>query len=234
VQITALNIDTYGRGFESVFIENITDTHLRLKATIAWHKVLTAHGVGCYRFRISKFDAFTQTRLDDYSYTFDLQHFHILNADNSVRLRYTMRGGNIGSIVDDKEINDMRAERLTNWIRIRGEMNYAEFARETETTRYKSGEMKKLKDETVEGFVLNIKRMHVNFRREIMINVLMSDDLRVTDYNIKNTHKFNEYQIAFEEGAEPEYHNPTPYFSAEIPAKQKFQNFRKKRQLLDS
>jgi len=236
VQITASNINTYGNAqtFGISFIENETSIYNRVRGQINWWKVLNAHGVGCYRFRISKFDAFTQIRLDEYSYIFDLQHFHILNADKTVKIRYTLTGGNIGSILDDKEINNLKSLQLTNMIRIRGEMNFAEFARETETTRYKSGEMKKLKDETVEGFVLNIKRMHVHFRREIMVNVLMSDDIRVTDYNIKNTHKFNDYQIAFEEGAEPEYHNPTPYFSAEIPATQKFQNFRKKRQLLDS
>jgi hypothetical protein len=153
------------------------------------------------------------------------------SVNNTVKLEYTNEGVN-GDISNDTVRINYRDMSWTNMLRIDGGIKTTGFEAEKEAVRYRSGAQTTTKDDQVQNYNLSVEKLHVSMLRMLSVEILMADDIRITDYNVLNGEKFVNYRIAPVGGFEVSI-DLSNFFTADIPVNQYFQNFQKKRRFIN-
>ena len=110
----------------------------------------------------------------------------------TTKIYYKINGGITGdkdSDVDTIDYKDIIWER-----EIRLPMSFfgfesSEYSREY--VRYKNGAQVWTQDEQVETLLFNVKKLPYSLHRELKINALMSDEIKMSDYNLGNVNTYN-------------------------------------------
>jgi hypothetical protein len=230
-EITEITDNTYGSLFGTQFIENVSYWYPKIYARIEWLNVYNLHGVGCYRLRYRYLNVFKLEEVIDYSYTTKVAIYNEKSVNNTVKLEYTNEGVN-GDISNDTVRINYRDMSWTNMLRIDGGIKTTGFEAEKEAVRYRSGAQTTTKDDQVQNYNLSVEKLHVSMLRMLSVEILMADDIRITDYNVLNGEKFVNYRIAPVGGFEVSI-DLSNFFTADIPVNQYFQNFQKKRRFIN-
>ena len=243
ITTTTLINSTYGTyyGFGSLCIPNWKGYD------ISWRSILIAFGEGLYRFRIT-YNLFGNSGFL-VSEPFCLKEWSCAGTDVTVRWETTIRGGRIGSIIDDKRVFEFCCSPVINNPNTSGDLNtttqpvnsgfvrwddqirvYAFFGREkTEYERvnveYQNGEIIQVRNEAIQKFeyesALQPKWVHDRLKAYGM----MADELYVTDYNWNNAdYDIDKKRVVCDGSYEPEYHIDTRYSFVKVQFKEGFQN----------
>lgn len=219
VDQTILNDGTYGDYYPLGFTNR--DNKNFVGYTIEWKTVLTTFQRGKYRLR---FDAGSSQEVFTEEYC--LEQFSTLRADRTVRIDF-FRDSVIGS-KDQKVTRDFSDINWFSQIRVPESVFYGRTGEFTsEQVRLQNGRNKTIQKSFVEGYTMEVRRMPIEVRNFLIYDVLMSDQIIVTDYNRDNADKFINLEVELDSSFEPNYDDSRPYPTVELTFKDAYDNQRK-------
>lgn len=214
-----LNDNSYGTYYAQGFETKGNNDYIGY--AISWRTVLSAFGVGRYRI---EFDAGSGDAI--YSEEYCLRVFTQAAADRSVRIKYLWN-----SVIGDADQTKQRDFSGLNWwneIRLQpaifGEKK-ATF--EVETVRYQTGKERAVKKSFKEEYLLLIKQLPSELHDVVLNDILLSDEIQITDYNKLNAARFVDQEVEVSGGYEPNYSNAKPYPDVSVTLIDKYDNRRK-------
>jgi hypothetical protein len=225
--IASLNDTTYGTfyafgHYETIYSEN------KIGYLIDWQKVLTVKGEGNYRVKSTGTTILTEF-ISKYSLEFNLLTYTSDRADRTVRVEWWLNG-NLGDQNDDKIKRDFGTLNWFNQLRLKdSKFGWDENDTTREGVKYQSGKVVWTKNIDVESYTLKTCRLQNEVRRFIKYDMLMADEIRVTDFNADNsTDHVNRY-VKPSGGFKPNYIDGSKIASVELKFEQLYQNNEHKR-----
>lgn len=219
VSQATLNNDTYGTYYAQGFQTKAKDDYIGY--SIAWREVLSSFGVGRYRI---KFDAGSGNAI--YSEEFCLRVYTQQAVDRSVRIKYLWN-----SVIGDADQKAQRDFAGINWwneIRLQPSIfGNKKGTFEVETVRYQTGKERAVKKSFKEEYLLLIKQLPSELHDVVMNDILLADEIKITDYNKINPGRFIDQEVEVSGGYEPDYSNAKAYPDVSITFTDKYDNRRK-------
>lgn len=226
-QVAQLNDSTYGTYYNS-----FTDLSTWIGYKIEWYKVYNLQGAGCYRIRQEYTDVVDSSIKVRYSFKYNLKLYNDNLADETTKVKYTIRGGKIGSTLDQAEVIDYKSNIWEREVRL----PYSFFGFPTgeytrEFVRYKNGAQVNTINDSVESYEWIVKKIPYQLHRELAITMLFCEEIFISDYNSSNpnTDKYNQFRVTPTSNYEPNWNTYTPYASVQLTVKPYFENIRRKR-----
>jgi len=229
-EVESLIIDTWGTHYDFGFFEN----RLGEKAIayqLEWQKVLvdTDLGEGNYRVKSSGTQIIASGTVTQYSFEFCLQKYTEYRADETVRFDYNLNGL-LGSQTDDRLRRDFGNLNFACQFRLPGAMfGFDKYPSERKYVRYQNGKQVWIQDSSKEEYIFKTGKYDQPLHKFIKNEILQSDDLRVTDYNILNPTRHQGHYVIATGNYEPKWDPQTIYAPAEITFEQGYQNNIRKR-----
>lgn len=187
---------------------------------VEWRDYLISDGEGKYRV---KWSDGTNT---EYSEEYCLYEYSQRIADETVRIEYTWN-----SIIGDQSQKKTRDFVGMNWpdqIRICDAVFYGRKGSfETESVKLESGEEKSVSKSFREEYSLEVRKAPMPIHKFMIYDVLMADEILISDYNSKNADSFVDISVEINSGYEPNYSGSRPYPSVQIGLVDKFNNRKK-------
>jgi hypothetical protein len=229
VEVSQLTDNTYG------IFHPITSIAEWIGYRIIWHKVFTLEGSGCFRIRQEYTDITDGSVKIKYSYKYNLNLFTKERADNTTKLTYTIRGGIIGSTIDDTKTINYQSIIWDREIRLpRSFFGFESSEYTRESVRYKNGAETQIVNNQVEELKFNAKKLPYSLHREIKITALQSGELFISDYNLGNPATiagvpYDHKRVSASSSYEPKWATYNSYAPVELTFKPYFENLRRKR-----
>ena len=167
-------IDDYGKKYTGVFIE--------------WRKVMAAHGIGKYRMKTTSTDVFGAIATSYDQREFCLSKYDCRRVDRSVKIE-TFNEGLRGAF-GQNDLTDY-AGGWRSEIRLKGLLKFKSSAYVKEFNQYGDSYMNAYKpiiNEQLPKFTLSIRPVPGWMDFILSTNVLQADEIKITDYNLKNRH----------------------------------------------
>lgn len=218
---------TYGTNYDYGYIVNSFGEKM-VSYNIEWKKVLTLHGQGIYKVKAFVTPSFGDPFvLEDFE--FCLRQYNADLVDGSVKLEYTNRA-KIGDKNDDKKVFDYGKQDVKDMIRLPGRFGYPTASYEEDRNRYNNGARKYVKDTQKPLLTLTLKPIHAILHELMRVDVMMSDELLITDYNSTNPLKYNQKAVYKDDGYEPNWKpDASEYASVVVKFNQYYNNLDKSR-----
>jgi len=214
-----LTNDTYGTYYAQGFATK--DNNDYVGYALSWRLVLAAYGIGRYRIA---FDAAASGAI--YSEEYCLRNFTQQAVDGSVRIKYLWN-----SVIGDKDQSKQRDFVGLNWwneIRIAPAIfGNKKGTYEVETVRYQNGKERAVKKSFKEEYLLLIKQLPSDLHDVMMNDILLADEISITDYNKINASSFVNQEVEISGGYEPDYSNGKALPDVSVTFTDKYDNRRK-------
>ncbi len=211
--LTGSNI--YGTNYDLGFHEKNNNKYVGYK--INWGLVLDNEGVGKYRVH---FDCGVGSL---YSEEYCLDQFLTSRADKTVRINYTWN-----SIIGDQDQKRTRDYVGLNW---QNQLRFdkAQFGNRastfaTEDVRFENGELRTVSKAFNDRFTLTLMRLPKLVYNLFLNDILLSDQIQITDYNAANFEEYVNYSVEIEGEVAPNYSGNRANVSLEANFKSKFDN----------
>lgn len=152
-----------------------------------WREVLIAFGLGTYRVEVVS-TANLGLGLEGifYSHEYCLMPYMPDRADGTVRIEHWMNGIT-GRTDDDRKYKDLGTLNFYDQIRLPGDLcGLPKTPYQVDHTEYNDGNRPFVEHTQEPEYTLNIKQVPAWVHEEFRINILMADEIAVTDYNAKN------------------------------------------------
>lgn len=229
VTVATLNDNTYGKfNAFAFFITMFQESAIAYE--LEWSKVLTINGSGRYRVRCQATPFTSATPVDQFSLEFCLFEYQDNLADKTTRWTWFLNG-TIGDENDDEHKIDYGILDWRNQIRLPNSLfgNDKSAEHEKEFVKYQNGKQTWIKDSQVESYTLMTGSYPSEIHRFIKINILMADDIFVTDYNKLNPNKHVDTNVTWIGTYEPKYTKGVLKSPVETEFNQSTQNLNHKR-----
>lgn len=162
---------------------------------IDWYLVYNLEGVGCYRIKQSYDDTIEGTTYLKYGYKYNLRLWNEKLADKTTKITYTINGGKIGNVDNDKRFTDYKSEIWEREIRLPASFFGFESSEYTvESTRYKNGGQQQIKNEQIEKLQYYCKRLPYSLHRALKVEMMQCGEIYISDYNLGNPYKFYDHK----------------------------------------
>ena len=226
VEVAQLTDSTYGEYF------TFTSRPKWAGYRVDWYKVYNLEGVGCYRIRQEYTDVTDAVVKINYSFKYNLKLYSDNLADRTTKIKYTLRGGKIGSVQNQEEVIDYKDVIWDRELRLPSSffgLPTSEFTREF--VRYKNGAQVWVTDEQIQSYQYIVKKVPFQLHRELSITMMQCDEIYIWDYNSSNpnTDKYDAFRVIPTSNYEPNWTTYTPYASVQLTFKPYFENLRRKR-----
>jgi hypothetical protein len=188
---------------------------------LSWRTVLSAFGTGRYRI------AFDESGGDSiYSEEFCLRNYTQASVDRTVKIKYLWN-----SVIGDADQKTQRDFSGINWwneLRIGPAMfGNKKGTFEVETVRYQSGKERSVQKKFKEEYLLLIKQLPVELHDVVMNDILLSDEIKITDYNKNNPGRFIDQEVEVSGEYSPDYTSNKIYPDVSVTMVDKYDNRRK-------
>ena len=218
-----LNDNTYGTYYASSF--RVKNNKFYVGYKLEWRPVLIAFGTGKYRV---KFKPLFGNQLTKYSLEYCLNNYTADAADRTVRITYVW-----DSVIGSKnqvKIRDFVGMEWRNQIRIKDSMfGFKKSTFTVESVKYQTGKEVSYKKGNREEYRLEVVNMPNEICEILLYDILMADDIYMSDYNsTNNSGTYIEQNVEINGGYEPNYGNLRPNLTLDIPFVDKFNNRDKK------
>ena len=225
--IATLTNDTYGKNYAYGFEVNELGEKLA-GYKINWQSVLSAEGEGDYRIK-AEATLITSGTDDFFSLEYCLKRYTPYRADFTVRLEFT-NSGITGDIEDDEGVKDYGTLDWVNQIRLPDSLfGYDNSTSAREFVRYQNGQQIWIQDEQTQKYKLVTGRFPSWLHNYIKINVLQSDEIKITDYNKNNANIHKDRKVIVSGDYSPEWVLGSQFAKVEVEFDNAFVNHRKKR-----
>lgn len=217
----------YGTPYDYGYIANSFNEKL-ISYNIEWKKVLTLHGQGIYHVKAEVTPSFgTPFTLSDFE--FCLKQYNANQVDGTVKIEFTNRAKR-GDYQNDKKVLDYGKQDVTDMLRLPGRFGYPTAGYEEERNRYNNGSRKYIKDTQKPLLTLTLKPIHAILHEVMRVDVMMADEIFITDYNSTNPLKYNRKSVYKDGGYDPQW-KPTvsEYAPVEVKLTQYYNNLDKMR-----
>lgn len=219
-------ISSVGQDFSLGFFQN-TLNQKPFGVRIDWFAVLAGFGSGCYQIRVR--GVFGTTNIDRFSFKYNLQPFDEERADNTVRFHYFLNGF-VGDPENEQNRRDFQRVNWENQLRV----PFSIFGKdnsdvENEFVRYQTGVKFPTTQIRKTKYVLNIGRIWFELHRFIQFDVLMGDNLTITDYNLNNSAIHIETPVTGAGEYSPNYNTLDKLAAVEVEFESAFDNHYKLR-----
>ena len=208
----------FGTNYDQGFVSKNNKDYVGYK--LDWGEILDSEGSGKYRVE------FETPSGSLYSEEYCLDQFSTYLADNTVRIGY-----NWNSVIGDenqKRTRDFVGLDWDNQVRLNDAIfgnKSAAFA--TDDVRYQSGELRTVSKSFNESYVFNLKRLPVDIFDLFLYDILLSDEILISDYNKANFANYVNHSVEIEGSIEPDYSQSRPEVSISATFKSKYENNRK-------
>jgi len=217
-QATLTAANTYGTHYAQGFAEKGNNSYIGYD--VSWRLVLASFGTGKYRV------AFESGSDAIYSEDYCLDFYSAIAIDETVRIKYLWNSV-IGDSAQSKT-RDFAGLNLWNQIRLkRSIFGYKSGGFETEEMRYQNGRNRTVQKRYAEEYQMIIKELPVELHDVVVNDILMADEIKITDYNSRNAGRFVDQVVEVQGGYEPNYANARPYPDVTVNLKDAFDNRRK-------
>ena len=216
---TVLNDNTYGTykalGFET------KNNYNYVGYQIEWRKVLDtgASGFGAGKYRVE----FNASVISRYSEEWCLSPFSLSAADKTVRIGYTWN-----RLIGDANQKRTRDFVGLNWpkeIRLNDSIfGYLSAPFEQEDVKYETGELATVSKGFKSKYKMEIRQMPKEIQSIILNDVLMGDNITVTDYNSQNAGDYINVVVEIDGEFSPNYSDSRPNTDVELSFKSKYDN----------
>lgn len=225
-EVSQLTDNTYGEYF------TFTNQPTWIGYRIDWYLVYNLEGVGCYRIRQEYTDITDATTKVEYSYKYNLKLYTDGLADKTTKIKYVVRGGLLGSLLDDETVIDYKNIVWNREIRL----PYSYFGNESseftrEFVRYKNGAQVWTENSQVETIQFNARKVPYPLHRELKGIMMLCDEIYISDYNESNPNqsKYNAKRVVPTSNYEPTWGSYTPYAPVSLTFKPYYENLLRKR-----
>jgi len=212
----------YPFGFESIGVQQFVGYK------IEWYKVMNLFGEGIYTIEYSVTDAMLGNA-SIFSNEYKLCAYRADRAEMTIRLDW-WQNGTIGSMLNQKLLKQYSNLYWHQQIRLPGFFGYPETDGTKESVQYWSGQREWTKDEQEPIYKLKTKRIPSNLQTLLRVEVMTSDECKVTDYNSKNAQTYIDFDIKFEPKHTPNWKPLISKLSdVELSCTQRYNNYKKHR-----
>ena len=215
----ALTDNTYGTFYAQGFESKGNNDYIGY--ALSWRTVLSGFGTGRYRIQ---FDAGSSNEF--YSEEYCLRNYSALAIDGSVRIKYLWN-----SVIGDKNQKLQRDFAGINWwneIRLMPTIfGFKSGSFESEQVRYQNGKERSISKGFREEYQMIIKQLPSELHDVVVNDILMSDDIKITDYNSQNAASFVDVEVEVQGGYEPNYSDARVYPNVTVNFIDKYDNRRK-------
>ena len=216
---TTLVDNTFGTYYVLGFESKNNKNYVGYK--IDWAEVLDTgvSGFGTGKYRLN----FETSSGSLYSEEYCLEQFTLYRADNTVRIQY-----NWNSIIGDENQAKTRDFVGLNWdnqVRLNDAIfgnKSAAFA--TDDVRYQSGELRTVSKSFNEKYIFTLKRLPVDIFNLFLYDILLSDEILISDYNKANFAEYVNHSVEIEGEISPDYSQSRPEVSITATFKSKYDN----------
>lgn len=229
--INLTGLTTYGAPYDFGFeiMPGVTFNGYNEKAVgyfIDWRKVLLTLGEGTYYLQYDITTIFGANKTY-YSETYCLKQYTIDRANGTVRIEYYLNGL-LGRNDFDTKLNDYLASNWYNQHRFDGVFHYENSSYKTDEISYSNGLSQFVEDEQTPEYSLKLKPIPV-FKHDLLrTDILMGDEVFITDYNTRNIDNYEGKQVTKNGSYEPKWHVLlSKLASVDIKFKQAFNNLKK-------
>lgn len=192
-----------------------------------WKGILAAHGEGEYYVRATGTYIYGGTTTQD-SFTWCLYQYTVARAEGTVRIE-TTHNGVIGDYLIDEDTKSFKDLSWYNSIRLEGQVFGEKSEFEQEVIQYNSGTKIDVKLDQNPIYTLNLLPIPNFLHRYLKIEVLLADNILITDYNTDNPLKpIVQKAVLFQGNYEPEWRGKNPNAAVNIQLEQKINNLRKR------
>ncbi len=225
-QGAVLSDNTYGTNYPFGFFETIYDENA-IGFNIDFHKVITALGEGDYRLKAQSTDIFGN-EFKSYSLALCLRKYTQHRADYTSRFSWN-RNGNNGEPRDNTRRRDYGSLNWFNQLRVPGIFWKEEATINRENVKYQNGAIEWLKDELINEYTFNSDRMPDYVHMFLKYDMMQSDNILITDFNIVNPTMRRNLRIYPNSGYVPVYDAQALYAPVELKFIDRIQQFVHKR-----
>jgi hypothetical protein len=195
-----------------------------------WYLVYNNEGVGIYRIRQEITNIQTLAVEISYGYRFNLRLWNENLADKTTKLTYTVNGGKMPNVLNDKRMinyNDIVWERE---IRLPSSFFGFESSEYTiESTRYKNGGQQQTKNEQIQTIKYNAKKLPYSLHNEIRSTALQCGELYISDYNLGNPKKYyDHFRVKLASDYSPTWGTYNTYAPVQLEFNPYYENLRRK------
>jgi hypothetical protein len=195
-----------------------------------WYLVYNNEGVGIYRIRQEITNIQTLAVEISYGYRFNLRLWNENLADKTTKLTYTVNGGKMPNVLNDKQVlryNDIVWERE---IRLPSSFFGFESSEYTiESTRYKNGGQQQTKNEQIQTIKYNAKKLPYSLHNEIRSTALQCGELYISDYNLGNPKKYyDHFRVKLASDYSPTWGTYNTYAPVQLEFNPYYENLRRK------
>lgn len=222
---TTLIDDSYGTYYAPGFVTRNNNQYVGYD--LNFRDVLIAFGAGKYRLNFEAYNGgvlvYQRTSLH-----YCLSQFTNAAADGTVRIDYTLN-----SVIGDSDqttIRDFVGLEWTSQTRVPNSIfGFKKAGFEVESVKYQTGKEVSYKKGNREEYRLEINGIPNEYGELLLYDVLMADDIYITDYNSQNNSgQYAELNVEINGGYEPNYGNLRTNLTMEIPFIDKFNRRNKK------
>lgn len=225
-----LNVNTWGTAYAYGFFENMNGDKA-IGYALNWRDVLIDGdlGEGNYRFKSVGTKLIGGGTVTKYSFEYCLKEYTVYRADETVRIDWWM-SGNFGDVENDELKADYGNLNWYNSIRLPSAVFGFDISSSEKTfVKYQNGQQVWLTDSQVEEYKLKMGRYDQELHRFIKVQIMQSDRMRITDYNIQNPTRHQNRYVIMTGNYEPEWQMWSMTANVEVTMQQMYQNHNKKR-----
>lgn len=166
-------------------------TQLNLSTVeLNWQTVLNTHGVGCYRIRWGIYDlAGTTLQSETFSQKYHLSVFYAPHVEGTVLFEWTQNGNILSDIKNLTGIN------LTQRLRIKGIIGFNSPTLEIDEIEKSDHTFLQIKDQVINEYTFQSELLPEWVTDVILKDMVMSNTLKVTDFNFFNHHTITEKEV---------------------------------------
>lgn len=222
---------TYGTPYDFGFdimpnVDYNTNGEKAIGYHIEWKKVLTVIGEGIYYLQYEATTLFGATTIKK-TPSYCLKQYTVARADGTVRIEYYLNGV-IGKTENDKKRRDYLQANWYNMHRFDGYFFYQNSQYKVDEIQYQNGFIDEVEHGQTPEYLMKLKPIPF-FKHDILrTDILMSNNILVTDYNTKNIDNYYQKAVKKNGNYEPIIHPMQRQIAGvEIKFKQAYNNLNK-------
>ena len=226
VDVASMDANTdYGTPYDYEFyVNNQGESFIGYQ--LEWALVLAEEGIGQYRVKCTATDFSTVENLL-YSPIYCLKTYTPELANGTIRVEYYLNG-TLGVNEDDTKIRDYGTLNWYNSFRLGGFFGYPTSTYEEERVRYNNGARLFVTDDQEPDYTMKLKPIPFFIHEYMRTDVMMADDIYITDYNARNTNNYVQKNVYKNSGYQPQWKPLQSKLAAvEVKFKQKYNNHKK-------
>ncbi len=200
--VVTLGDNTYGTFFPFAFFTS-QKSERYIGYLLEFSIVLANHGIGSYRVKCVGTLATTGT-VSIYTDTYCLFFFIPDLVDGTVRFEY-YRNGFVGNESDDEKVMEWGNLNFYGQTRLPGFFSFENEEGTKKNIRYENGQENWTEDEKTLNWIFRSKQLFWAAHKLLKTDVMQSDKLFVTDYNVDNIDNFVKKKVKSLPGYKPEF-----------------------------